>query len=107
MLTLNLFVSLSRSGRSPKEIAENSPIIVTTSGAVGDSITIETAPLTSVVPSLTSTPATRTYSFDKVFGPEADQAMVYDTVVKDTLDEVMMGYNCTIFAYGQTGTGKT
>ncbi|KAL7409838.1 P-loop containing nucleoside triphosphate hydrolase protein [Mrakia frigida] len=33
--------------------------------------------------------------------------MVYDTVVKDTLDEVMMGYNCTIFAYGQTGTGKT
>ncbi|XP_027881820.1 kinesin-like protein KIF11, partial [Xiphophorus couchianus] len=23
------------------------------------------------------------------------------------LDEVIMGYNCTVFAYGQTGTGKT
>jgi hypothetical protein len=23
------------------------------------------------------------------------------------LDEVIAGYNCTIFAYGQTGTGKT
>lgn len=33
--------------------------------------------------------------------------MIYDKVVKGTLDEVLMGYNCTIFAYGQTGTGKT
>lgn len=23
------------------------------------------------------------------------------------LEEVLMGYNCTLFAYGQTGTGKT
>ncbi|KAG1886437.1 kinesin motor domain-containing protein [Suillus subluteus] len=23
------------------------------------------------------------------------------------LDEVLMGYNCMLFAYGQTGTGKT
>lgn len=50
---------------------------------------------------------TRTYTFDKVFGPEADQGMLWDEVVRETLDEVMMGYNCTIFAYGQTGTGKT
>lgn len=95
------------SGRSSKEIAENSPIIVSTSGAVGDSISIETAPLSTVVPSITSVTPTRTYNFDKVFGPEADQAMVFDQVVKNTLDEVMQGYNCTIFAYGQTGTGKT
>lgn len=33
--------------------------------------------------------------------------MLWDEVVRETLDEVMMGYNCTIFAYGQTGTGKT
>ncbi|KAI9326722.1 kinesin motor domain-containing protein, partial [Obelidium mucronatum] len=48
-----------------------------------------------------------TYSFDKVFGPDADQEMVYDEVVAPILEEVLMGYNCTIFAYGQTGTGKT
>jgi kinesin family member 11 len=23
------------------------------------------------------------------------------------IDEVLAGYNCTVFAYGQTGTGKT
>jgi len=49
----------------------------------------------------------KTYSFDSVFGPEADQGMVYQNVVGPVLKEVMSGYNCTIFAYGQTGTGKT
>lgn len=33
--------------------------------------------------------------------------MLYGDVVAPILDEVLMGYNCTIFAYGQTGTGKT
>ena len=28
-------------------------------------------------------------------------------VVCPILDEVIMGYNCTVFAYRQTGTGKT
>ncbi|PWN45030.1 kinesin-domain-containing protein [Ceraceosorus guamensis] len=49
----------------------------------------------------------KTYDFDHVFGPEADQGMVYQNVVGPILDEVLSGYNCTIFAYGQTGTGKT
>jgi kinesin family protein 11 len=50
---------------------------------------------------------TKTYPFDKVFGPEADQTMVFHEVAEGMLDEVLAGYNCTIFAYGQTGTGKT
>ncbi|KAI4256564.1 MAG: hypothetical protein L6R42_006144, partial [Xanthoria sp. 1 TBL-2021] len=49
----------------------------------------------------------KTYHFDKVFSPAADQAMVFDDVVTPLLDEMLQGYNCTIFAYGQTGTGKT
>ncbi|XP_077586489.1 kinesin-like protein KIF11 isoform X2 [Stigmatopora nigra] len=47
------------------------------------------------------------YTFDMVFGPSAKQIDVYRSVVCPILDEVIMGYNCTIFAYGQTGTGKT
>ncbi|KAG1972872.1 P-loop containing nucleoside triphosphate hydrolases superfamily protein [Pimephales promelas] len=49
----------------------------------------------------------KTYTFDMVFGPSAKQIDVYRSVVCPILDEVIMGYNCTIFAYGQTGTGKT
>ncbi|KAI8142265.1 kinesin motor domain-containing protein, partial [Fennellomyces sp. T-0311] len=47
------------------------------------------------------------YSFDRVFGPESKQDEIYRAVAQPILDEVLMGYNCTIFAYGQTGTGKT
>lgn len=27
--------------------------------------------------------------------------------MKDSVDNVVNGFNCTIFAYGQTGSGKT
>ncbi|KAF3827764.1 hypothetical protein GH733_000999 [Mirounga leonina] len=43
----------------------------------------------------------------EVFGASTKQIDVYRSVVCPILDEVIMGYNCTIFAYGQTGTGKT
>ncbi|XP_017289753.1 kinesin-like protein KIF11 isoform X2 [Kryptolebias marmoratus] len=51
--------------------------------------------------------ARKTYTYDMVFGPAAKQIDVYRSVVCPILDEVIMGYNCTVFAYGQTGTGKT
>jgi len=36
-----------------------------------------------------------------------NQQNFYEKVAKDTINEVMCGYNGTIFAYGPTGTGKT
>ncbi|XP_063699517.1 kinesin-like protein Klp61F [Culicoides brevitarsis] len=47
------------------------------------------------------------FSFDRAFGPDSKQHEVYATVVAPLIDEVLSGYNCTVFAYGQTGTGKT
>jgi Cdc6-like AAA superfamily ATPase len=35
------------------------------------------------------------------------QIDVYKVVVNPLIEEVLAGYNCTVFAYGQTGTGKT
>ena len=98
------------------ELATTSPIITTTSGALSKQIVIETTP--SAASSLATfttasayggshAPTTKTYPFDRVFGPEADQTMVFREVAEGMLDEVLSGYNCTIFAYGQTGTGKT
>ncbi|XP_022849070.1 kinesin-like protein KIN-5D [Olea europaea var. sylvestris] len=49
----------------------------------------------------------RTFQFDKVFGPSSKQKEIYDQAVCPMVCEVLAGYNCTIFAYGQTGTGKT
>ncbi|KAK1309672.1 hypothetical protein QJS10_CPA08g01445 [Acorus calamus] len=49
----------------------------------------------------------RVFTFDKVFGPSAQQKDLYDQAVIPIVNEVLDGFNCTIFAYGQTGTGKT
>ncbi|KAG5043914.1 hypothetical protein JHK87_007829 [Glycine soja] len=49
----------------------------------------------------------RVFTFDKVFGPSAQQRDLYDQAVIPIVNEVLEGFNCTIFAYGQTGTGKT
>lgn len=49
----------------------------------------------------------RNFAFDKVFGPTSQQKELYDQSVSPIVYEVLEGYNCTIFAYGQTGTGKT
>ncbi|KAJ6496722.1 kinesin 2 [Mycena vitilis] len=92
--------------RSEREIADNSPIIVSSTGAKSKDLSIEAALPQSTL-GVVTLPPVRTYPFDLVFGPEADQALIYHEVVSPMLDEVVMGYNCTLFAYGQTGTGKT
>lgn len=35
------------------------------------------------------------------------QLDLYDETFRDLVDSVLNGFNGTIFAYGQTGTGKT
>ena len=45
-------------------------------------------------------------SFDKVFGPRTTQEDVFKYAEPD-IKNVLGGFNNTIFAYGQTGTGKT
>ncbi|KPI97651.1 Bipolar kinesin KRP-130 [Papilio xuthus] len=50
---------------------------------------------------------TKRFTFDRAFGPNTKQVEVYQEVVSPLIEEVLAGYNCTVFAYGQTGTGKT
>uniref|UniRef100_A0A8C5I153 Kinesin heavy chain n=1 Tax=Gouania willdenowi TaxID=441366 RepID=A0A8C5I153_GOUWI len=49
----------------------------------------------------------RTYVFDKVFPTNTTQEQVYNTCAKQLVKDVLDGYNGTIFAYGQTSSGKT
>eukprot|EP00062_Callorhinchus_milii_P016476 gi/632967780/ref/XP_007900170.1/ PREDICTED: kinesin-like protein KIF3A isoform X1 [Callorhinchus milii] len=49
----------------------------------------------------------KTFTFDTVFSPESKQVDVYNLTARPIVDSVLEGYNGTIFAYGQTGTGKT
>lgn len=45
----------------------------------------------------------RRFTFDKVFDSDADQARLFDSAVAPVVDQVLQGYSCTVFAYGQTG----
>ncbi|KAM3862359.1 kinesin heavy chain [Diretmus argenteus] len=47
------------------------------------------------------------YVFDRVLPPNTDQDQVYDACAKQIVKDVLGGYNGTIFAYGQTSSGKT
>ncbi|NXD72068.1 KI18B protein, partial [Eolophus roseicapillus] len=47
------------------------------------------------------------FVFDRVFGEEATQEEVFQHTTSEVLDSVLDGYNCSVFAYGATGAGKT
>ncbi|CAF0972721.1 unnamed protein product [Rotaria magnacalcarata] len=49
----------------------------------------------------------KVYVFDKVFRPDSTQEKVYNEAAKEIVKDVLSGYNGTIFAYGQTSSGKT
>ena len=47
------------------------------------------------------------FVFDKVYNHKSSQEEIYNCVGKETLNDVLDGYNGTIFTYGQSGSGKT
>ena len=49
----------------------------------------------------------RAFTYDAVFDWNSEQRGVYDEGAFSLVESVMNGYNGTIFAYGQTGCGKT
>ncbi|KAH0979959.1 hypothetical protein GBA52_007136 [Prunus armeniaca] len=51
--------------------------------------------------------SSESYRFDEVFTETASQNRVYQVVAKPVVESVLNGYNGTVMAYGQTGTGKT
>ncbi|KAI1459941.1 kinesin-domain-containing protein [Annulohypoxylon moriforme] len=94
----NIDVVVRCRGRNEREVGENSAVVVSTEGVKGKLVELSMGPTAL---------SNKTYNFDRVFSQAADQSMIYDDVVKPILEEMLGGYNCTIFAYGQTGTGKT
>ncbi|CAH2282141.1 kinesin-1 heavy chain [Pelobates cultripes] len=51
--------------------------------------------------------SSKPYAFDRVFQSNTSQEQVYNACAKAIVKDVLEGYNGTIFAYGQTSSGKT
>ncbi|KAI5467399.1 P-loop containing nucleoside triphosphate hydrolase protein [Mariannaea sp. PMI_226] len=94
----NINVVVRCRGRNEREVKESSNVVVKCDAAKGKVVELSMGP---------NALSNRSYNFDRVFSQAADQNMIFDDTVKPILDEMIAGYNCTIFAYGQTGTGKT
>ncbi|KAJ5109615.1 hypothetical protein N7532_002260 [Penicillium argentinense] len=86
-------------GRNQREVKENSGVVLSTpEGVNGKTVDLSMGP---------NALSNKTYAFDKVFSPAADQTRIFEDTVLPIVHEMLAGFNCTIFAYGQTGTGKT
>lgn len=50
---------------------------------------------------------TADFTFDRVFDMKSRQGDLFDFSIRPTVDDILNGYNGTVFAYGQTGAGKS
>ena len=62
---------------------------------------------TSSTTSQCTIPKNLIFSFDKIFSPTSTQEEIYSSVGSRIVEDIMAGYNGTIFTYGQSGSGKT
>lgn len=81
---------------STQEKTARSPIVVETPAGTNKEVQV-----------VEKSSLTKNFAFDRVFGTNSKQVDVYKVVAAPLVEEVLAGYNCTVFAYGQTGTGKT
>ncbi|EFR00458.1 kinesin heavy chain [Nannizzia gypsea CBS 118893] len=56
---------------------------------------------------INSKEASSPFTFDRIFDMNSKQSNVFDFSIRSTVDDIMNGYNGTVFAYGQTGAGKS
>jgi len=75
----NINVVVRCRGRNDREVRENSGVVVSTNGVKGNNVELSMGP---------SALSNKSYNFDKVFSPAADQTMIYEEVVVPILDEV-------------------
>ena len=47
------------------------------------------------------------FYFDHLFTENSTQEEIFNTAALPVVEDMLRGYNCTIFVYGQTGSGKT
>ncbi|SCU80130.1 LAFA_0B07668g1_1 [Lachancea sp. 'fantastica'] len=101
---LNITVAVRCRGRNQKEVEARSSVVVTVPDVTGENeVSINTSGETGIAAQLNS----RTYTVDKVFGPSADQQLVFKSIAEPLFRDFLKGYNCTVLVYGMTSTGKT
>ncbi|RLV91061.1 Kinesin-like protein CIN8 [Spathaspora sp. JA1] len=106
----NIQVVVRCRSRNTREIEARSPIVVE---LTDERFSIDEPYITinhnnHIIPSDPSSLSNqRTYKVDQVYGSQADQSLLFKNVALPLFHDFLDGFNVTILAYGQTGTGKT
>jgi centromeric protein E len=64
--------------------------------------TIQQSPSTTILQGRTSC-----YTLDRVYGPASNTSELFENSFRSLVEAAMDGYHASVFAYGQTSTGKT
>ena len=56
---------------------------------------------------ITNKKTNEVFSFDTIISPETTNEKLFSEHIKNNLSNIIKGINLSIFAYGQTSTGKT
>lgn len=100
----NIQVVVRCRGRNQHEVAAKLPAVV--SVPAGDPVsdpTVTVNPQAGPMDHHTQ----KTFRVDQVYGPHADQKLVFENVALPLFADFVAGLDVTIMAYGQTGSGKT
>lgn len=101
---LNITVAVRCRGRNEREIKAKSSVVVSVPDVTGSTeISINTSEDVGITAQMNS----KTYTVDKVFGPSANQKLIFEEIAEPLFDDFLRGYNCTVLVYGMTSTGKT
>ncbi|SCW01483.1 LAFE_0E00628g1_1 [Lachancea fermentati] len=101
---LNITVAIRCRGRNEKEIKAKSSVVVSVPDVMGSNeVSLNTTGDVGIAAQMNS----KTYTVDKVFGPSADQQLIFKEIAEPLFHDFMKGYNCTVLVYGMTSTGKT
>ncbi|AMD20159.1 HCR009Cp [Eremothecium sinecaudum] len=101
---LNITVAVRCRGRNEREIKAKSAVVVTVPDVKGSNeVSINTSGDVGIAAKMNA----RTYTVDKVFGPSADQHLIFKDIAEPLFEDFIKGYNCTMLVYGMTSTGKT
>lgn len=107
----NIQVVVRCRGRNEREINAKSQVVIElpseTYSIANPTITINQNQGNQLSQQIANSNDTKTYNYDQVYGPLADQEIVYNRVVLPLFNDFLNGFNVTVLAYGQTGTGKT
>lgn len=114
----NIQVIVRCRARNEREVASNSPVIIGLPNDVHSHdepfISVNTVPtslVSNAISSSGSQPVSmgtgKVFKVDQVYGPNADQGLLFENVALPLFHDFVNGLNVTMLAYGQTGSGKT